>query len=181
MFLWLTSPFTTTSYHPPASASGFSISPFSEFGDSQVSKDPWDNEKEWAGDLVPICSHHPLLASERIVIWVPEWEGSGLERELLQILALSTQTLQPYGPRVAESAGQARTTWALRLGRMGQKIWDFPQPLPLSIYHSPQISLGEFQQIITGTPYTPIKHSAQASYTRSLRLEGRQNIHKQRE
>lgn len=89
--------------------------------------------------------------------------------------------LEAFLERVAESAGQARTTWALRLwaGRdKGSGTFLNPYPHPST---TPQIYLGELQQLIKGTPYTAIKHLAQDSYTHSIRLEGKQNIHKQRE
>lgn len=60
VFPWLTSPYSHLSLclppfpATPSPASGFSSSPFSEFGDSQISNNPWDDlEKNEQKTLSP--------------------------------------------------------------------------------------------------------------------------------
>lgn len=67
-----------------------------EFGDSQASNDLWDNWEKVSKGPCPYLVFL-LLASETIVFQAPRG-GKFSWRELLQILALRTQTFQPFGP-----------------------------------------------------------------------------------
>ena len=147
LFPWLTSPYSHLSVrlaafltHPP-SASGFSSSPFLSMGTARSLMICGITGRRVSREPCP-CLVSPLSSSIRNnSLLSPRSGKEGLERELLQILALRTQKFQPCVPwsfleRAAESAGQNNVSPKI-LGRMGQWIWDFPPPLPSTICHSP--------------------------------------------
>lgn len=106
VFPWLTSPYSRLSLclppfpATPSPASGFSSSPFSAFGDSQVSSNPWDDlEKNEQGSLSP--SGHTTLtqdqkgSSPELLGWK---EGAGEKTAPICSNPGSTQALLPCGP-----------------------------------------------------------------------------------